>query len=244
MNNVFAVTSGKGGVGKSTVASCLALSAEKLNLTTLIIDLDEGLRCLDMMLGLSETVVLDLSDITDKNDICSAVYTVPHHPLISLLPAPALFGQIDEEFFGDFIREASAMYDIIIVDFPAGVDMRLYKQMPDTTQFLTVCNPDPVSIRDASVVSDRLFEIGKFNNRLILNRFDIQYIKSGVYNGVDDIIDSARIRLIGIVPTDTAILLAQAKSVLPENGRAVKAFLRIMKRLLGEDIPLPKPKRI
>ena len=122
--------------------------------------------------------------------------------------------------------------------------MRLYKQMPDTTQILTVCNPDPVSIRDASVVSDRLFEIGKFNNRLILNRFDIQYIKSGVYKGVDDIIDSARIRLIGIVPTDTAILLAQAKSVLPKNGRAVKAFLRIMKRLLGEDIPLPKPKRI
>ena len=244
MNNVFAVTSGKGGVGKSTVASCLALSADKLNLTTLIIDLDEGLRCLDMMLGLSETVVLDLSDITDKKDINNAVYTLPDHPFISLLPAPAMFGQIDEDFFGDFIREASAMYDIVIVDFPAGVDMRLYKQMPDTTQFLTVCNPDPVSVRDASIVSDRLLEIGKVNNRLILNRFDIQYIKSGVYKGVDDIIDSARIRLIGIVPTDTEILLAQAQSVLPKNGRAVKAFLRIMKRLLGENIPLPKPKKI
>lgn len=244
MNNVFAVTSGKGGVGKSTVATCLAAAAEQLQKKTLLIDLDEGLRCLDLMLSLSETVVLDLSDVFDGHDANSAIYPVKDHPFIFLLPAPAFYGRIDEDSFGDFIREASSRFDVVIVDFPAGIDLRLYKQMPDTTRFLTVCNPDPVSIRDAGVVADRLFEIGKNDNRLIINRFSMEYIKSGIYKGIDDIIDSSRIKLIGVVPTDTQILLSQAKGRLIKRGKASKAFLRIIKRLMGEDIPLPKPKKI
>lgn len=244
MNNLFAVTSGKGGVGKSTVASCLAGAAERLGKKTLLIDLDEGLRCLDMMLSLSESVVLDLSDAFNGHDVNQAIYPVPSHPLIHLLPAPSFYGRIDEDAFGAFIRQAVNHFDIVIVDFPAGIDLRLYKQLPDTTRFLTVCNPDPVSVRDASVVSDRLSEIGKTDNRLILNRFSIDYIKSGVYRGIDDIIDLSRIRLAGVVPTDTAVLLSQAKGQLIKRGKAAKAFTRIMKRLLGEDIPLPKPKKI
>lgn len=244
MNNLFAVTSGKGGVGKSTVATCLAAAAEKLNKKTLLIDLDEGLRCLDMMLSMSESVVLDLSDVFSGHDANSAIYPVPEHPLVYLLPAPAFYGKIDEGSFGDFIREAVLHFDIVIVDFPAGIDLRLYKQMPDTTRFLTVCNPDPVSVRDSSVVADRLCEIGKNRNRLIINRFSMDYIKSGVYGGIDDIIDFSRIRLAGVVPTDNELLLSQAKGKIAKRGRASKAFLRIMKRLLGEDIPLPKPKKI
>ncbi len=244
MNNLFAVTSGKGGVGKSTVATCLAAAAEQLQKRTLLIDLDEGLRCLDLMLSLSETVVLDLSDVFSGHDANSAIYPVKDHPYIFLLPAPAFYGRIDESSFGDFIREAAQHFDIVIVDFPAGIDLRLYKQMPDTTRFITVCNPDPVSIRDSGVVADRLYDIGKTDNRLIINRFSMDYIKGGIYKGIDDIIDSSRLRLLGVVPTDTQIFLSQAKGKLIKRGKASKAFLRIMKRLLGEDIPLPKPKKI
>ena len=92
MDNLFAVTSGKGGVGKSTVATCLAAEAERLNKKTLLIDLDEGLRCLDLMLSLSESVVLDLSDVFEGHDVNSALYQVPEHPLINLLPAPSFYG--------------------------------------------------------------------------------------------------------------------------------------------------------
>ncbi|MEE0947015.1 MAG: P-loop NTPase [Acutalibacteraceae bacterium] len=244
MNNLFAVTSGKGGVGKSTVATCLAAAAEQLKKKTLLIDLDEGLRCLDLMLSVSESVVLDLSDVFCGHDANSAIYPVKDHPFIYLLPAPAFYGRIDEDSFGDFIREAAEHFDLVIVDFPAGIDLRLYKKMPDTTRFITVCNPDPVSIRDAGVVSDRLGEIGKNDNRLIINRFSMDYIKSGIYKGIDDIIDASRIRLCGVVPTDNQILICQAKGKLIKRGRAAKAFLRIMKRLLIEDIPLPKPKKI
>ena len=119
MNNVFAITSGKGGVGKSTVASCLAAATEKLNKKVVLIDLDEGLRCLDLMLSVSESVVLDLSDVFSGHDANSAIYPVKDHPFIFLLPAPAFYGNIDEDSFGDFIREAAEHFDLVIVDFPA-----------------------------------------------------------------------------------------------------------------------------
>ncbi len=244
MNNVFAITSGKGGVGKSTVATCIAAAAEKSGKRVLLIDLDEGLRCLDVMTGVSESVVLDLADVFCGESVENAVYSLPDHPNIFLLPAPSLRGGIEEDCFGDLIREVATRYDMVIADFPAGIDMRLYKQMPDTTRFITVTGPDPVSIRDAGVVADRLLEIGKIHNRLIINRFDYSYIRSGVYKCIDDIIDTSRIRLLGIVPTDISLTLSQAKGKIAKKGRAVKAFSRIVKRLDGQDVPLPKAKRI
>lgn len=244
MNNVFAITSGKGGVGKSTVATCLAAAAEKQGKRVLLIDLDEGLRCLDVMTGISESVVLDLADVFTGESVENAIYPIPQHPGIFLLPAPAVRGGIEEEVFGELIRIVAEQFDTVIADFPAGIDMRLYKQMPDTTRFLTVTGPDPVSIRDAGAVADNLLSIGKLNNRLIINRFDYSYIKSGIYRSVDDIIDSSGLRLIGIVPTDITLTLCQAKGKIAKKGRAVKAFGRIIKRLDGEDIPLPKAKKI
>lgn len=244
MNNVFAITSGKGGVGKSTVATCIASAAEKQGKRVLLIDLDEGLRCLDIMTGVSESVVLDISDVFTGEAVENAVYPLPDHPGIFLLPAPSVRGGIEEECFGELIRKVSGDYDMVIADFPAGIDMRLYKQMPDTTRFITVTSPDPVSIRDAGVVADRLCEIGKIHNRLIINRFDYSYIKSGIYKCIDDIIDISRIRLIGIVPTDITLTLNQAKGKIAKKGRAVKAFNRIVKRLNGKDVPLPKAKKI
>lgn len=244
MNNVFAITSGKGGVGKSTVATCLASAAQRQGKKVLLIDLDEGLRCLDIMTGISESVVLDISDVFGGETVENAVYPLPDHPGIFLLPAPVTRGGIEEECFGELIRQVALCYDMVIADFPAGIDMRLYKQMPDTTRFITVTGPDPVSIRDAGVIADRLLEIGKIHNRLIINRFDYSYIKSGIYKCIDDIIDISRIRLLGIVPTDISLTLSQAKGQIARKGRAVKAFNRIIKRLDGEDIPLPKAKKI
>ncbi len=244
MNNVFAITSGKGGVGKSTVATCLAAAAEKADKKVLLIDLDEGLRCLDIMLNVSESIVLDISDLFNGEDAQSAIYQVPEHPGIFLLPAPVNRGGIEEETFGELVKSLAEDYDIVIVDFPAGIDMRLYKALPDTTRFITVTGPEPVSIRDAGIVADKLLEIGKRRNRLIINRFDYSYIKSGIYKNVDDIIDSSNVQLIGIVPNDIKLTLSQAKGHLAKKGNAVRAFNRIIRRLDGENVPLPKAKKI
>ncbi len=244
MNNVFAITSGKGGVGKSTVASSLAAAAEKLGKKVVLIDLDEGLRCLDVMLGVSEDILLDISDVLKGEDLFDALYKIPERENLYLLAAPSSRDMINEEAFGELIRKLANEFDAVFVDFPAGIDMRLYKQMPDTTRFITVTGPDPVSIRDAGFMADSLYKNSKVHNRLIINRFEYSFIKSGIYSGIDDIIDSSRIRLIGIIPNDINLPLAQAKGKLCKKGRSIKAIDRIIKRLYGEDIPLPKAKKI
>ena len=135
-------------------------------------------------------------------------------------------------------------FDKVVVDFPAGIDFTLYKALPDYAVFLTVCTGEPVSLRDASLVGMELAEIGKTNVRLIINRFDIAFIKDGIYSSIDDMIDRAGIRLIGIVPFDISLSLSFAASTLPKRCNAVKAFDRIAKRLCGQDVKLPKPKKI
>ncbi len=244
MDKLFAVTSGKGGVGKSTVATMLASSLAQNGNSVLLIDLDEGLRCLDLMLGISETVAFDLADILNGRESEAAIYPIPFCNNLSLIPAPAKTGQINPLAFGSFLREITEKYDKVVVDFPAGIDFMLYNALPDYTCFITVCTPDPVSLRDASLVAEELYSHNKNNVRLIINRFDINFIKDGVYSGIDDMIDKTGIQLLGIVPYDISLTLAHASSVLPKKGNAKKAFGRIANRLLGKNVKLPKPNKI
>lgn len=244
MDKLFAVTSGKGGVGKSTLSAGLAAALAKMGNNVLLIDMDEGLRCLDLMLGISEDIVFDMSDILNGVESKSAIYEVPQCDGLYLIPAPARTGEIDPVLFGEFIREAMLNYDKVVIDFPAGIDFTVYKALPDYAVFLTVCTGEPVSLRDAALVGQELADINKTNVRLIINRFDVAFIKDGIYSGIDDMIDYAGIRLIGIVPFDMSLSISFAASKLPQRCNAVKAFERIALRLCGEDVKLPKPNKI
>ena len=244
MDKLFAVTSGKGGVGKSTLSAGVAAALANMGSSVLLIDLDEGLRCLDLMLGVSENIVFDLADVLGGANAQSAIYPVPDCKGLYLMPAPARHGEIDPELFGAFLREALLNFDKVVVDFPAGIDFTLYKALPDYTVFLTVCTGEPVSLRDAALVGEKLAEEGKNNVRLVINRFDVAYIKDGIYSSIDDMIDRAGIRLVGIVPFDISLSLSFAASKLPKKGNAKKAFDRIAKRLCGQDVKLPRPHKI
>lgn len=243
MSLLLATTSGKGGTGKSTVSVSLALAFSKLNKKVLLMDMDEGLRSLDLFLNLDDRIVFDLSDVLKGADIEDAIYPVDKNENIHLLPAPRNTGEIDGEAFSDLLKKLIPLYDVIILDFPAGLDFYLYNVLPRETQFITVCNPDPVSVRDAGVVCDLLPD-GEKDPRLILNRFDIELIKNGTYKNIDDIIDTSGMRLLGVVPTDSELMLLSVKHKLHPRKRPFKAVLRIAKRLSGENIRLPKPKKI
>lgn len=243
MGKVFAVTSGKGGVGKSTVSVGLGVAFCKQGKSVLLIDMDEGLRCLDLMLGVEKETVLDLSDVLCGRDLEDVLYSCPLHPNLKLIPAPADTGKIDAYSLATFAKEAAKTFDIVIFDFPAGIDISLYSSLPKGSLFLTVAVPDPVSVRDASAMATELSK-AELYARLIINRFVYKQSLKIKHKNIDGIIDTASLRLVGIVPESEELVMLSVTHSLKKRGKAMAAFLRIARRLDGEHILLPKIKKI
>jgi septum site-determining protein MinD len=241
MGKVFAITSGKGGVGKSTVSAGLSLAFGSQGYKTLIIDMDEGLRCLDLMLGVDDQIVLDLSDILHGREISDAVYSINEN--LFLIPAPQKTGMIDSYLLSNFVANVKDLYDVIIFDFPAGIDFSLYETLPKDSLFLTVAFPDAVTVRDAATVSNLLSKMG-LHSRLVINRYDYKFLKRRFYKNLDDIIDEAGLQLIGVLPVSTELQGLSHGIQLKKKSKPMKALIRISKRLMGEHILLPKIKKI
>ena len=152
-------------------------------------------------------------------------------------------GLIDAYSLANFAKQAEGMYDVVIFDFPAGIDFSLYSSLPEDALFLTVAFPDSVTIRDAAVVSTLLAEKG-FKSRLIINRFDYKLSKRKYYKSIDAIIDESQLQLIGIVPLSEKLQLLSVGQSIKAKDKSMKALTRISKRLMGEHILLPKIKKI
>ena len=243
MGKVFAITSGKGGVGKSTVAVGLSVAFCKKGRSVLLVDMDEGLRCLDLMLGIEEETVLDLADVLCGRELEDAAYSCAIHSNLKLIPAPADVGRIDAYSFAQLARDAKEKFDIVIFDFPAGIDISLYSSLPADALFLTVAVPDPVSVRDASAMAVQLSKAG-LSARLVINRFVYKQSLKMKHKNIDGIIDTASLRLVGIVPESEELVMLSVKHSLKRRGKAMASFFRIAGRLDGEQLLLPKIKKI
>ena len=241
MSITICTVSGKGGTGKSTVSCGLGIAAELSGKSVLLIDLDCGLRCLDLIFGVEESVVFDLSDALETNDISKATYKSLYYENIRVIPASSDVKDIDFSRLKLLVDKVKDKYDIIVLDFPAGAHFNNYNVFSDAV-FLIVSGADPISVRDAAVISGGIKS--STPPRLIINRFDYDMIKCGMYKNIDDIIDTALTQLIGIVPADSELLLISTTHKLKPKGRAIKAFDRIIKRIQGEDIRLPHLKKI
>ncbi len=242
MGRVLAVTSGKGGAGKSSISVHLATALAKLHNKVLIVDLDAGMRCLDIMLGVSDRLLFDLNDVLEKNKTVEE--SVINLGNLDFIAAP-LKSKISPAALSEFVSEVATKYDFVILDFPAGTVDELYMALPRYCEALVVCNADAVSLRDANIMGADLAELNFMSVRLVLNRVSFKTMRMGITANIDEVIDTSGIRLIGVVPQSMDIYMSCCSGeALGKRTRAAKAFERIAKRIMGYDIPLIKYKKI
>lgn len=237
------ITSGKGGVGKSTAAVGLGRALAKRGRRVLLVDCDAGLRSLDRMTGVEEGLVFDISDVVyGRCAPAQAIYPCPGSEGLFLLPAPAS---------GDNLIRPAVMrrlapllkryYDHVLFDSPAGVGAGFRSAACAADRALVVCSPDPVCVRSAGSVRLLLDRLDVPEKKLVINRFnDPLFTRTGVYGDLDGVIDASGLQLFGVAPEDQALAAAFLKGQpAPEDSPAMMALSRMAARLEGEAVPMP-----
>ena len=241
MGKVMLVTSGKGGTGKSTVALNLGISLAQEGKKTVIIELDSGLRCLDLMLGIDD-IVFDLGDIlSGKCDALSAVYSVEDIENLSIIAAPARADQmISENRFCQLCKYLLRSYDYIILDTPAGLGSSLEVAAAASSLALVVSNISPVSVRDAEKAAQKLRGFGIKNMRLVINMVPLEISSKTILPDLDDIIDSVGAQLLAVIPEDELLrkVTSDRKKKETKKSAGALAFVNMARRILGQNVPL------
>jgi septum site-determining protein MinD len=235
------ITAGKGGVGKSTSAAVLGYSLAKLGKKVLLIEFDMGLRSLDIMLGVENKAVYDISDIVEG--ICTAKDAIVQSDYcenLNLLVASADSDfSIDISDFALVLKSVYDDFDHIFIDTPAGLGPLVKLGCDVCDNALIVTTPDPVCVRDGGKCVDTIRRWGVAEIRLIINRAEEKPTKNSPIRDYDDVIDTVGARLIGVVPEDKNVVRSLFKGEpVKSDLDFTKAYMNIAKRFLGNDISL------
>lgn len=239
---MIAVLSGKGGTGKSTVCAGLAIALAQMGKRVLCLDLDVGLRNLDIALGLSEEPALPFTDVCEGSAPLSAAAGHPDFETLFFFTAPV--GRVPEELdaaaFSRMIKKARQEFDYVLLDAPAGVGAGFRLAAENASTELLVTGPEPAALRDGRRSGEILELMGKSDVRLVVNRVDSKLYAS-MNMTVDDVMDMVGYPLLGLVPEDRNVTLSAVggKSLLQYTRRGAAAALkRIASRLDGNYVPL------
>lgn len=241
MGKIIVLISSKGGCGKSTVAVMLSTAFSLAGKSVLVIDADEGARCLDTLLSIDNQTVFDLSDVLTKEiETEKALISVPTLQNVSVIPSPLNSELIDFAKFSEYLKEIANGYDYVIVDTKGQQAAERIAGLPKEATFVAVVTPDEIAIKNTGVLSAWLSK-HDISCRLLVNRFKKKG-RNKKYNNVDNIIDTCGARLLGIVPEDESIGVNSTGPIA--FGIAAKAINRIAARLDGEKVPLPAINKI
>lgn len=247
---VITITSGKGGVGKSTAVGNLAVGLANRGKKVVAIDFDIGLRNLDMILGLENRIVYDVIDVMEgKCNLNQALINDKKAKSLYFLPASQSKDKtiLDKDKVKVLIEQLKNDFEYILIDSPAGIESGFEHAIFWADKALIVVTPEVSSVRDADRVigiidakSDKAKEGKKVEKYLIINRIKQEMVKKGEMMSSDDVLHILGITLIGLVPEDEKIISATNSGepvIYNKNTKSAKAYEQICDRILGKDVP-------
>jgi len=243
MGIVITVTSGKGGVGKTTTSANIGAALASKGYKVVLIDADIGLRNLDVVLGLENRIVFDLVDVVEGEcRLNSALIRDKRYEGLHLLPAAQTREKdaINEEQMKELTQLLAEDHDFVIIDCPAGIEQGFKNALSGADQVLIVTTPEVSAVRDADRVIGLVESRGINNIGLIVNRLRPEMVERGDMLSVEDICDILAIKLVGVIPEDDNIVISTNKGepvIGTENAKAGQALMNLTDRVLGKDIP-------
>ncbi len=243
MGEAIVVTSGKGGVGKTTTSANLGTALALLGKKVCMVDTDIGLRNLDVVMGLENRIIYDLVDVAEgrcrlnqalvKDKRCDELY---------MLPAAQTKDKdsVSPEQVKDIVLELKKEHDYVIIDCPAGIEHGFRNAIAGADRAIVITTPEHAAVRDADRVIG-LLEQEQLPSKLIINRIRQNMVKNGEMLDIDEICQVLAVDLVGIVPDDEKVITAANSgepTVMNPSSRAAIAYRNIARRILGDMVPL------
>lgn len=244
MCEVIVITSGKGGVGKTTTTANIGIGLAQAGKKTVVIDTDLGLRNLDVVMGLENRIVYNLVDVISGGcRLKQALIRDPRYPELYLLPSAQTKDKsaVSPEQMRKLLSEMKAEFDYILIDSPAGIEQGFQNAIAGAGRSIVVTTPEVSAIRDADRIIGLLETGGIRKNELLINRLRIDMVRRGDMMSVEDVTDILAIDLLGVIPDDEQVVIAtnQGEPVVGTNSLSGQAYERICRRLIGEEVEIP-----
>src|SRR5574344_369399 len=242
MGEVIVITSGKGGVGKTTTTANIGTGLAKLGKKVVLVDTDIGLRNLDVVLGLENRIVYNLVDVVEGN--CRAKQAMikdKRYEGLFLLPAAQTRDKtsVTPDQMKTLATELKEEFDYVIMDCPAGIEQGFKNAIAGADRALVVTTPEVSAVRDADRIVGLLESSNLPKPQLILNRIRTKMVRKGEMMDADDIVELLSVKLIGAIPDDENVIIQTNKgepSVTNNKSLSGRAYMETARRVLGEDI--------
>lgn len=241
---VIVITSGKGGVGKTTTSANIGTALAKNGANVVLIDTDIGLRNLDLLLGLENRIVYTLVDVVEERcKLKQALVKDKKNPNLCLLAAAQTRDKsaVTAEQLKKITDQLKEEYDFIIVDCPAGIEEGFKTAISGATEAIVVTTPEMSAVRDADRIIGLLEAKEEIKSyKLLVNRVRPSMVQANDMMSVEDVVDILSCDLIGIIPEDTGIITSTNRGepiVNDENSQAGKAYINVARRINGEEVP-------
>ncbi len=244
MGEAIVITSGKGGVGKTTTSANIGTALALLGKKVCLVDTDIGLRNLDVVMGLENRIIYDLCDVADgRCRLHQALVKDKRFDELYMLPAAQTKDKnaVSPEQVKEIILELKKDFEYVLIDCPAGIEQGFKNAIAGADQAIVMTTPENASVRDADRVIGLLENSHIRSPKLVVNRVRQSMVKSGDMLDIDEVLQVLNIDLLGVVPDDELVIKAANSgepNVMNPDSKAAIAYRNIARRILGDTVPL------